>query len=152
VSGEYIVVLRLEYAESEIVRVGDVDPVVQSEEAFVVREPLVFEFLAGGLEHGVGGESLQNVSSKLFGVDDEGGAERGFEEFCGSEGGAELFLGKDRSAVVGIDCCIDTISPFGVDVPASCQSVGFGSQSTGAEADDKVELREVFGPAGLAAR
>ena len=44
------------------------------------------------------------------------------------------------------------ISPFWVDVITSGKGVGLGSQASRAEANDKVELGEVFRPSGLAAR
>jgi hypothetical protein len=40
-------------------------------------------------------------------------------EIIGSEGGCQLFLGKNRSEIVWIDAGIILISLFRVDVPAS---------------------------------
>ena len=36
-----------------------------------------------------------------------------------------------------------------IDVPLSCQCIRFGTESTGMETDDEVELRKVFGPSDL---
>ena len=51
--------------------------------------------------------------------------------------------------VTRVDSSIVAIPPFGVDVPASSERVGFGAQMPRAEADDEIELGEVLGPTGL---
>lgn len=56
---------------------------------------------------------------------------------------------KNRTKVVWIGISVATIFPFCVDVPSSSQSVGFGTQTTWTEADDKIELGEIFRPACL---
>ena len=60
-----------------------------------------------------------------------------------------MFLSKDWFKVVRIDCGIASIFPFRVDVPSSSESVQFGTKMTKTEPDNKVELREVFGPSCL---
>ena len=46
---------------------------------------------------------------------------------------------------------VATIPLFGVDVPLSSESVQLGTEFSGAETNDKVELREELGPPGLPA-
>ena len=38
---------------------------------------------------------------------------------------------------------------FRIDVPSSSKSVGFGTEVSGTEADDEVELAQEFGPSDL---
>ena len=42
-----------------------------------------------------------------------------------------------------------TASLLRVDAPLSSQSVRFRAETSGAEADDEVELRQIFGPMDL---
>ena len=56
---------------------------------------------------------------------------------------------KYWTEVTWVDGSIVAIPPFGVDVPASSERVGFGAQTPRAEADDEIELGEVLGPTGL---
>ena len=66
-----------------------------------------------------------------------------------SERGGELFLSEYGSEVVWVDDGVVTVPLFWVDVPTASKCVGFGSELTGAEADNHVELGEVLGPSGL---
>ena len=53
---------------------------------------------------------------------------------------------------MGIDGDVVTISPFWVDVPSLSESVRLGAKFPRTEADDEVEMGEVFRPAGLPTR
>ena len=59
---------------------------------------------------------------------------------------SELILSEDRPEVVRVDYRVVIISPFRVDIPASCQGVQLHSEASGAKAYDQIELIEVFGP------
>jgi len=61
-------------------------------------------------------------------------------------GGCKLFLSEDGLEVVRVDCGIASILPFRIDIPSFSESVWFGTETTRAEPDDKVELGEVLGP------
>ena len=66
-----------------------------------------------------------------------------------SEGRGELFGGENGFVVLRIYGGVATTSLFKVDVPTSSQGIGFGTEFPRSEADDEVELGEVFGPSGL---
>ena len=57
-----------------------------------------------------------------------------------------MFLSEDGFEVVKVDCSIASIPPFRIDVPSSSESIWFGSQTTRAEPNDKVELGEILRP------
>ena len=59
--------------------------------------------------------------------------------------GCKLFLSEDKLEVVRVDCGVANILPFWIDIPSSSKSIWFGAETTRAEPDDKVELREVLG-------
>jgi len=61
----------------------------------------------------------------------------------------KLFLSEDGLEVVKVDCGIASISPFRIDIPLSSESIWFGTKTTKAEPDDKVELEEILGPLHL---
>ena len=48
-----------------------------------------------------------------------------------------------------VDGRVVASSLFRVDIPSSCQCIRFGTESTGMEMDDEVELRKVFRPSDL---
>ena len=75
------------------------------------------------------------------GISDHWACKRRSTERC-----SELILSEDRPEVVWVDYHIVTISPFRVDVPASCQGVWLHSEASGAKVYDQIELIEVFGP------
>ena len=58
-------------------------------------------------------------------------------------------MSKDGFEVVRIDCSIASILLFKIDILLSSKSIWFGTKITKIEPDDKVELREVFGPSYL---
>ena len=58
--------------------------------------------------------------------------------------GYKLFLSEDGLEVVRIDCGVASISPFGINVLLSSESIWFGVEMTRIEPDDKVELRKVL--------
>jgi len=60
-----------------------------------------------------------------------------------------LFLSEYWPEILWINTGIATIPLFGVDVPSSSESVWLGTEFSGAETNDKVELREELGPPGL---
>ena len=60
-----------------------------------------------------------------------------------------MFISKNWTETVWIYGGIFTASLLKVDVPSSSQSIGFESESAGAEMDDKVELQQIFGPSDL---
>ena len=60
--------------------------------------------------------------------------------------GCKLFLSKDGLEVVRVDCGIASIPPFRIDILPSSKSVQFGTETTRAEPDDKIELGEVLRP------
>ena len=51
-------------------------------------------------------------------------------------------MSKDWTEVMWIDVSIVLILLFGVDVPASSESIRLSSEASRAEANDEVELRE----------
>ena len=55
-------------------------------------------------------------------------------------------LSKNWFKFVRVDCGIASIPLFRIDVPSSSESIQFGAKMTRMEPNDKVELREVFGP------
>ena len=57
-----------------------------------------------------------------------------------------MFLSEDGLEVVRVDCGIASIPPFRIDVPLSSESIQFGTKTTRAESNNKVELGEVLGP------
>jgi len=62
-----------------------------------------------------------------------------------------LFLGEHQPEILGINLGVATIPLFGVDIPLSSESVRLGTEFSGAETNDKVELGEKFRPPGLLA-
>ena len=60
-----------------------------------------------------------------------------------------MFLCEHGSGVSWIYAGIITSSLFRVDVPLSTKSIGFGTETFGAESDDQVELTEEFRPLDL---
>jgi hypothetical protein len=62
----------------------------------------------------------------------------------------QLLVSKNGSEVQRVYAGIVATSLFGIDIPSSSQGVQFGSESSGTEADDEVELGKVFGPVDLA--
>ena len=60
-------------------------------------------------------------------------------------GGYKLFLSEDRLEVVRVDCGIASIPPFRIDILSSSKSIWFGTKTTRAEPNDKVELRKILG-------
>jgi len=58
-------------------------------------------------------------------------------------------LSEDWFEVVRVDYNIASILPFRIDIPPSSKSIWFGVKITRIEPDDKVELREIFGPPHL---
>jgi len=54
-------------------------------------------------------------------------------------------LSEDGLEVVRVDCGIASIPLFKIDIPSSSESIWFGTETTRAEPDDKVELGEVLG-------
>jgi hypothetical protein len=68
-----------------------------------------------------------------------------------AEGKRQLFLSEHRAEVAQVDSSIVAISPFWVDVLTSSERVRLSTETPRAEADDKIELRQVFGPTGLSA-
>ena len=63
--------------------------------------------------------------------------------------GYKLFLSEDGFEVVRVDYSIASIPFFRIDVPPSSESIQFGTETTRAGPDDKVELEEVLGPLHL---
>ena len=63
---------------------------------------------------------------------------------CGTKRSVELFGRENRAKVLRVDTGEALIPFFGVDVPASSERVRFRTEFTGAEANDEVELGEVF--------
>ena len=61
-------------------------------------------------------------------------------------GGYKLFLSEDGLEVVRVDCGIASIPPFRIDVPSSSESIQFGAETTKAESDNKIKLREILRP------
>ena len=61
-------------------------------------------------------------------------------------GGCKLFLSKDESEVVRVDCGVASIPLFRINFPLSSGSIQFGAKMTRIEPDDKVELEKVLGP------
>ena len=57
-----------------------------------------------------------------------------------------MLLSKDGFEVVRIDYGIASIPPFRIDIPPFSESIQFGAKMTRTEPDNKVELREIFGP------
>ena len=57
-----------------------------------------------------------------------------------------MFLSEDGFEVVRINCGIASIPSFRIDIPPSSKSIWFGAKMIRMEPDNKVELREVFGP------
>lgn len=94
----------------------------------------------------VGRVSGENIRVKLIEIHNGGGAEGWYDEGGGSERGSELFLSEDSTIIERI-----ITGTCGTGVTATCKCVGLGSKLPGTEADDEMELGEVFGPAGLTA-
>ena len=60
-----------------------------------------------------------------------------------------MFRREDRLQVVQIYAGVAVTSLFKIDVPTSCEGIGFGAQTSGAEADDHVEGVQELRPLGL---
>ena len=56
-----------------------------------------------------------------------------------------MFLSEDRLEVVRVDYGIASIFLFRIDIPLSSESIWFSAETTRAEPDDKIELREILG-------
>ena len=63
----------------------------------------------------------------------------------------QLFLCEHGSEVSQIYAGVITSPLFRIDVPLSSKCIGFGSETSGTEMDDEVELAEEFGPSDLSA-
>ena len=61
-----------------------------------------------------------------------------------------MFGGKYRSKVVRIDGGVIASPLFRVDIPSSSQRVWLGTETSGMEVDDEVELGQVLRPPYLA--
>ena len=92
-----------------------------------------------------------DVGPELLLVEDDHGAEYRESEDGSPERRGELLVREHWSVVVWVDDGVVTVPLFWVDVPTASKCVGFGSELTGAEADNHVELGKVLGPSGLAA-
>ena len=60
-------------------------------------------------------------------------------------GGCKLFLSEDGLEVVRVDYDITSVLPFRIDIPLSSESIQFGTKTTRAEPNDKIELGEILG-------
>ena len=60
-----------------------------------------------------------------------------------------MFLSEDGLEVVRVDCGIASIPLFRIDIPSSSESIWFDAETTRAESNDKVKLREVLRPLHL---
>ena len=60
--------------------------------------------------------------------------------------GCKLFLSEDGFEVVRVDCGIASIPLFRIDISLFSKSIWFGTKTTRAEPDDKIELGEVLRP------
>ena len=79
---------------------------------------------------------------ELLDIEEGACLENQSSEVGSSLGRSELFLRKDWMEVVWIDASIVLILLFGVDVPASSESIRLSSEVSGAEVNDEVELGE----------
>ena len=61
----------------------------------------------------------------------------------------KLFSSEDRLEVVRVDCGIASVPPFRINILSSSKSIQFCAETTRAESDNKVELKEVLGPSHL---
>jgi len=61
----------------------------------------------------------------------------------------KLFLSKDWFEVIEVNCDIDNILFFRIDIPLSSESIQFGTKITRMEPDNKVELRKILGQQNL---
>ena len=119
VSGSQMVMFVEEYAESEIIVVGDEDLVFVSEETFGVGGPVgvgqIYE-VVGDWVRWLGGF---DVRVKLLNVHDGDGSEDGKVEGGCSEGWCQLFIGKDWMEIVRIYSGIVTAPLLRIDIPSS---------------------------------
>ena len=90
-----------------------------------------------------------DIRVKLLDVHDGDGSEDGCVERGFSKGQCQLFVSKNWTEIVWIYGGIVTASLLRADISSSSQSVGFGSESAGAETDDEVELQQIFRPSDL---
>ena len=60
-----------------------------------------------------------------------------------------MFLCEHRLEVSQIYAGIIASPLFRIDVPSSSKSIGFGTEASGTELDNEVELAEEFGPSDL---
>ena len=81
---------------------------------------------------------------KLLNVHERTSSQDGELKVCGVKRSVELLGREYWVKVLRVDAGEALIPFFGVDVPASSECVGFRTEFTGAEANDEVELGEVF--------
>lgn len=141
-----------EDSKPEVILVWYVDAIIEEEESVLGEGPVC----RGGCgqvscRYRIGGIGGADVEMEFLGVYECCTAEGDRVELGGAEGSRQLFLGEHRAEVVGVDCCVVATSLFRVDVPTSCQGIGFGAKLARTEADDEVELAEELRPTSLSA-
>jgi hypothetical protein len=140
-SGERMIVLVLEDSESEVIGVGNVNAVIQSEETFGVGRPTR---IRGGVKvfrgNRVGVKCRTDIGVELLDVHDDDSSEDGSSKTGGSEGSCQLFVRKNGTKIVWVYAGIVVAPLFRIDVPSSSQGVRFCSEASGTEANDEVEL------------
>ena len=153
VTRERVVMLIAEDSEPEVSIVRNVDAIVKPEETRVIDGPAGIKRGFGhlGRGHRVRGKSREDVGMEGGNVKSVDATEDRFNERGCAERSGELFGGEDGLIVLGVNGGVATTSLFKVDVPTSSQGVRLSTEFSGAEADDEVELGEVFGPASLPA-
>ena len=81
---------------------------------------------------------------KLLNVHECASSQDGELKVCGAKRSIELLGREYRAKVLRVDAGKALIPFLGVDVSASSERVRFRAEFTGAEANDEVELGEVF--------
>ena len=119
--------LVAENAEPEVVSIGYIDEVVVAEEPIGSNGPAGLRFFLCGNVKRVVRECGQDIGTELFLIHNHCCTENGVQQSRCAERDGNLLLRKHWAEIARIDGSIVAISPFGVDVPASSERVGFGT-------------------------
>ena len=149
-----MIMLVLEDLELEVIGVWYIHTTIKPEETVGVNGPAGIGGLGVSHVNGsqrVRGKCREDVIVEVLHVEHGGSPEYWSCKVCCLEGHSKLFLHKHWPEIVRVDASVVLIPLFGIDVPASSESIRFCTESTRAKADNHIKLGEELQPLGLLA-
>jgi len=138
-----MIMIILENICMEIFSRWYIDSVIKTKKTIQVHKPLA---ICGNVfcSDWITRKGWKNILVKSVKINNYSCLKERKEEDSSSYKGHRLFLSEDRFEVVRINCGIDSIPLFRINILLPSESVWFGVKMTRMEPDDKVELREVL--------